>query len=93
MKEDDVDILARTIYGEARGEGQEGMEAVACVVMNRYKDHKWYTGYVLQDQRKIADMNTLARKETRLLRQLAKEKEFFYEQIIHNAYQELKRGR
>ena len=56
MKEDDVDILARTIYGEARGEGQEGMEAVACVVMNRYKDHKWYTGYVLQDQRKIADI-------------------------------------
>ena len=31
----DLDILARTIYGEARGEGQEGMEAVACVVIVR----------------------------------------------------------
>lgn len=41
----DIDILARTIYGEARGEGLEGMEAVACVVMNRYRSHKWYCGY------------------------------------------------
>lgn len=31
----DLDTLARTLYGEARGEGVEGMTAVACVVMNR----------------------------------------------------------
>ena len=30
-----ADILARTIWGEARGEGVKGMEAVAAVVMNR----------------------------------------------------------
>ncbi len=30
-----VDILARTIYGEARGEPVRGQEAVAAVVMNR----------------------------------------------------------
>ncbi|MBL8639756.1 MAG: cell wall hydrolase [Alphaproteobacteria bacterium] len=30
-----IDILARTLYGEARGEGESGMEAVACVIMNR----------------------------------------------------------
>lgn len=30
-----VDVLARTLWGEARGEGQIGMEAVANVVMNR----------------------------------------------------------
>lgn len=48
----DIDILARTIYGEARGEGVEGMEAVACVVMNRYKSHKWFTGYELKDGKK-----------------------------------------
>ncbi len=35
MTDDNVDILARTIYGEARGEGSSGMEAVASVVMNR----------------------------------------------------------
>ncbi len=32
----DVDTLARTIWGEARGEGYEGMKAVANVVLNRY---------------------------------------------------------
>lgn len=30
-----VDVLARTLWGEARGEGGEGMEAVASVIMNR----------------------------------------------------------
>lgn len=33
--DDDIDILARTVYGEARGEGYRGMQAVANVVMNR----------------------------------------------------------
>lgn len=32
---DNLTILARTIWGEARGEGDIGMEAVASVIMNR----------------------------------------------------------
>lgn len=32
-----TDILARTLYGEARGEGEQGMIAVACVIMNRVR--------------------------------------------------------
>ena len=32
---EDLDTLARTIYGEARGESISGMEAVASVVLNR----------------------------------------------------------
>jgi N-acetylmuramoyl-L-alanine amidase len=32
-----VDVLARTIYGEARGELVRGKEAVACVVVNRVR--------------------------------------------------------
>lgn len=32
-----VDVLARTIYGEARGEGEQGMIAVANVILNRVK--------------------------------------------------------
>ena len=32
-----VDVLARTIYGEARGESVRGKEAVAAVVMNRVR--------------------------------------------------------
>lgn len=31
----EIDILARTLWGEARGEGIEGMEAVANVILNR----------------------------------------------------------
>ncbi len=33
----EVDVLARTIYGEARGETVRGKEAVACVILNRVK--------------------------------------------------------
>tara|TARA_B100000780_G_C21099291_1_gene443547 strand:- start:716 stop:1204 length:489 start_codon:yes stop_codon:yes gene_type:complete len=33
----EIDTLARTLWGEARGEGTEGMEAVACVILNRVK--------------------------------------------------------
>lgn len=34
-RELEIDVLARTIFGEARGESMAGMEAVACVVLNR----------------------------------------------------------
>lgn len=37
----DIDILARTLWGEARGEGKTGMEAVASVILNRRKDTRW----------------------------------------------------
>lgn len=30
-----IDVLARTLWGEARGEGEEGMHAVANVILNR----------------------------------------------------------
>lgn len=36
-KNDVIDTLARTLYGEARGENVKGIEAVACVVLNRVK--------------------------------------------------------
>lgn len=37
-----IDTLARTAWGEARGEGREGMQAVCNVVMNRVKKGGWY---------------------------------------------------
>lgn len=36
-REQDIDTLARTLWGESRSEGPAGMEAVACVVLNRLK--------------------------------------------------------
>ncbi len=43
----DIDTFARTIYGEARGEDDEGRRLVANVIMNRYR-----TGY--RNNRSIA---------------------------------------
>lgn len=37
-----VDVLARTIWGEARGEGRDGMIAVANVVVNRANAGGWW---------------------------------------------------
>lgn len=43
----DLEILARTIYGEARGESRLGKAAVALVVLNRIKSNKKHLiGYV-----------------------------------------------
>ena len=53
MTENDLQILARTLFGEARGEGDEGLEAVACVIMNRFKANKWYTGYEIHNGKKV----------------------------------------
>lgn len=37
-----IDTVARTIWGEARGEGARGMQAVANVIMNRTARGGWY---------------------------------------------------
>lgn len=42
MTDDQTDFMSRTIYGEARGEGARGMQAVANVIMNRVKKGGWY---------------------------------------------------
>ena len=41
----DIDILARTIWGEARGESVRGMEAVAAVILNRARISEARGGY------------------------------------------------
>lgn len=43
----DIDTLARTIWGEARGEVAGGMEAVACVIMNRVRYPRWWGSSVI----------------------------------------------
>lgn len=40
MDENEIDIFARTLYGEARGEGLLGIEAVANVILNRVEISK-----------------------------------------------------
>ncbi|CAH0152789.1 cell wall hydrolase [Pseudomonas mediterranea] len=50
VSEKDRDILARTLWGEARGEGLAGQIAVACAIRNRVEDGRakswWGEGYV-----------------------------------------------
>lgn len=42
MTDNQTDYLARTIWGEARGEGTRGMQAVGNVILNRVKLGGWY---------------------------------------------------
>lgn len=49
----EIDVLARTIWGEARGEGSAGMQAVANVVLNRVAVAKargkyWWGNSIIQ---------------------------------------------
>lgn len=41
-REKQIDIMARTAWGEARGENIKGMQAVLNVIMNRAKIGGWY---------------------------------------------------
>ena len=41
----EIDVLARTLWGEARSEGTQGLEAVACVILNRVKVSRKMAGY------------------------------------------------
>ena len=42
MTDDQTLYMSKTIFGEARGEGARGMQAVANVIMNRVKKGGWY---------------------------------------------------
>ncbi len=46
----------------------------------------------LSDQKRIADLNRLAKRESFLLKKLADEKEKYYERIIHDFQKKQKRG-
>lgn len=52
----DLDIMARTLWGEARGEGTRGMQAVANVIMNRYRLAQQYSGYAKMWGRTVAEI-------------------------------------
>lgn len=41
-RDEAIDVLARTLWGEARGESPQGRIAVANVIMNRVKNPGWW---------------------------------------------------
>ena len=62
--EDDVELLARTIYGEARDQGEEGMAAVGNVVINRLNKKSWY-GDSIQEIIKLPEEFSLFNAESK----------------------------
>ncbi|MCR9255657.1 MAG: cell wall hydrolase [Alphaproteobacteria bacterium] len=49
---EDLDIMARTIWGEARGEGIAGQRAVAHVIVNRARRGGWWGDTIAEVCRK-----------------------------------------
>jgi N-acetylmuramoyl-L-alanine amidase len=50
----DIDVLARTIYGEARGEPYEGKWGVGRVIVNRAKSKKWFGADYIAETAQLA---------------------------------------
>jgi spore germination cell wall hydrolase CwlJ-like protein len=46
---DEIDVLTRTVYGEAREESQDGQVAVAWVIRNRVAKGRAYLGKTIKD--------------------------------------------
>lgn len=49
MNDYDARILAKTMWGEARGESETGKKAVACVIFNRFLSKAWYSANTVAD--------------------------------------------
>lgn len=49
MNTRDLNILSRTIYGEARGESFEGKVAVGRTIITRWQSGRWYAGKTIAD--------------------------------------------
>jgi cell wall hydrolase len=47
MNNFDLEIMARTAVGEARGEGPEGMQAVMWTTVNRFTAKRWFSGQTI----------------------------------------------
>jgi spore germination cell wall hydrolase CwlJ-like protein len=69
MTPGDLDIGARTVFGEARGEEFRGQEAVAEVLLNRMADARWPDTLtnVCKEPRQFSCWNTRDVNYTKLL--------------------------
>ena len=46
---DDLETMARTVFGEARGEPAAGQLAVAWVILNRWRSGTWFAGKTIAE--------------------------------------------
>lgn len=70
-RELEIDVLARTLWGEARGEGIKGMEAVACVVFNRVRCGGWWGRSVIQVCQKPYQFSCWNKNDSNFMKLLA----------------------
>ena len=49
MTDDDLFTMAKTIWGESRGEPRLGKIAVAWVIRNRFESGKWFAGPTISE--------------------------------------------
>ena len=79
-----TDVLARTLWGEARGEGTDGMKAVACVILNRVqiaqkKGKFWWGNDIIQVCQKPAQFSCWNRTDPNFRKlQAVDEKDLYF---------------
>ncbi len=83
----DVDVLARTMWGEARGEGDAGMQAVCNVIMNRVDDGRFGDGIqgVCLKPKQFSSWNTNDPNRARLISVTAADPAFARALVIAQA--------
>lgn len=76
--QEDLDVMSRTIWGEARSEGPEGMEAVAAVIVNRTLDTRWPSSIreVCKQHRQFSCWNQRDPNRLKMLRVTEKDPSF-----------------
>lgn len=87
-REAEIDVIARTIWGEARGEGIEGMAAVADVIRNRVKAGAWYGATfeeVCKKPKQFSCWNTNDPNYQKLLHVNDSDEQFKYAKLIAGA--------
>ncbi len=88
-----IDVLARTLWGEARGEGNAGMEAVANVILNRVKvardrgGHYWWGNNIISVCQKPYQFSCWNRSDPnyRKLQSISEKSDLYYATAVRIA--------
>ena len=96
MNEHDLEIFAKTLFGECRGEPREGQIAVANVILNRFKSKKWFSAKtiagVCQKPFQFSCWNSNDPNAQKLANLLPSKYKPFYEIILEAKLEDLTNG-
>ena len=57
----DIEVLARTLWGETDGKDAEEMEMIALAALNRFRSGKWWGGYEQKEGKKYPSLKATCR--------------------------------